>query len=81
MSNLGPIEKRAEMINLVLSLPQKSLDAAKDIRVAIDQCAETINKITSGVDHDPAQLSATMALLQQAKNVACDSVILPHATK
>lgn len=76
-----PVTKRVEMINGRFDLPQETIQAMNDIRQAVDQCARSIQTATSKVETDTGRLIATMDLLQQAKNVACDSIILPHATK
>lgn len=47
----------------------------------IDQCSERILQTLELLDvrYDVGRIIATMDLLQQAKNVACDAVVLPLA--
>lgn len=76
-----PVAKRVAMINGRFDLPPATLEAMATMRAAFDACARAVEQTATGVERDTGRLIATMDLLQQAKNVACDAVILPHARK
>ena len=75
------IEARAEMVNgnFTINDPELS-DAMKEIRTAIGEAAKRVRAASGKVQKcDKGALEDAMKLLQQAKNAACDSLILPHA--
>lgn len=76
---MDPVQRRVEMINGRFDLPAETVKAMEQIRVATEVCARAIQSATADVQVDTGRLIATMDMLQQAKNVACDAVILPHA--
>lgn len=76
-----PVEKRVEMINGMFDLPAETLLTMREIRSASDEFARRIQAAVSKVPHDTGRVIATIDLIQQLKNTACDAVILPHASK
>ena len=76
-----PLEKRVEMINGQFDLPGDSVEGMKEIRIAVSLCARTIHESFKKRKVDIGRAIAAMDSLQQAKNIACDALILPHATK
>jgi hypothetical protein len=75
-----PVDKRVLMINGRFNLPDKTLAVMNNIRIECDSLARNLAIEVKSVEHDTGRLIATIDLLQQLKNVACDAVILPHAT-
>ena len=76
-----PVEKRVAMINGRFDLPDNTLTVMNNIRIECDSLARNLAIEVKSVEHDTGRLVATIDLLQQLKHVACDAVILPHATK
>lgn len=74
------VAARVKMVNGQFDLPAQTLKSMGEIREAV---AETAEKIAASVErnekHDIGRLIAALDHLQQAKNIACDSLILPHA--
>lgn len=75
------IEARAEMINGNFTIEDPNLGGAmKEIRSAIGDAAKRIRLASlTAKKCDKSALKDAMKLLQQAKNAACDSLILPNA--
>jgi hypothetical protein len=79
---MDPLEARVEMINGRFDLPKETLEAMDQIRKATETASREIHRAATLVPkYDKGRLIATMDLLQQAKNTACDALILPHAVK
>ncbi|CAH6420041.1 Hypothetical protein UVM_LOCUS32 [uncultured virus] len=76
-----PTEAKVAMINGRFELPKETLIAMDQIRAAAAEFADKLVKITAGVKKDGGRFAASIQKLQSLKNVACDSVILPHASK
>ncbi len=79
----NPVEKRVAMVNGMFNLPDDTLQAMRDIRTASDAYARALHEVFSreGVEADTGRSIATMDAIQASKNMACDAVILPHASK
>lgn len=73
-----PVSARVALINGNFDLPEESVQAMKNIRKAVSDAAEIIERESKRVKHDVGRLIAAVDTLQQAKDVACVSVILPH---
>ena len=71
-------DARAAMINGNFTLPEQTLKSMKRIREVTAQAADEINKILKSDNHDVGRRIAALDHLQQVKNIACDSLILPH---
>lgn len=67
------------MVNGMFDLPEEAKHAMGQVRAIFAQCAADIAAVCGGVQCDTGRLIATLDLVQQAKNTACDAVILPHA--
>ena len=76
-----PVEKRVAMINGYFDLPTDTVDGMKEIRLAVADCAHRLEAVFKRCKVDTGRAIATIDLLQQTKNVACDALILPHASK
>ena len=77
--NCTPVFARTAMIDGYFNLPEPTIDAMKEIRAAFAECAKKVQHVTLGAGaFDIGRLIACIDLIQQAKNVACDSLILPH---
>jgi hypothetical protein len=76
---MDPIDKRVEMINGHFDLPPETVEAMKEIRVAAELCARTMQGIFKKHKADTGRAIATIDQLQAVKNTACDALILPHA--
>lgn len=77
-----PVEKRADLINAYYDLPGDIPPAMREIRDAISAAAKALAAIEKrlGKEHcDTGRMIHALDLLQQAKNAACDALILPHA--
>ena len=77
-------EQRVEMVDGRFDLPNKTLDAMNQIRGAAAAFARVLQQVHSDLGKDNVnygRLIAAVDLIQNAKNVACDAVILPHAIK
>lgn len=53
----------------------------KEIREALSECAHKLQEIFKRNKIDTGRAIASIDLLQNAKNTACDALILPHAEK
>ena len=79
-------EARVDMINGNFPLPEATVLMMRSIRSTIANCAKLIEEEMNrhGAEHDlkvdGGRVTAGFDLLQQARNVFCDAVILPHAT-
>lgn len=76
---MDPIAARVAMINGWFDLPASTVDGMKEIRVAVEECAKKIKDVFEREGKDTGRGIATIDLLQQAKNTACDALILPYA--
>jgi c-di-GMP-related signal transduction protein len=76
-----PVLARVAMIDGMFSLPDENLQAMKEIRAAVAECAKKIEVATRkrAKKHDTGTVINVMRKLQSIKNLACDSVILPYA--
>lgn len=87
------IDARLALINGNFPLPAETVQAMREIRVAISDAAASIDVSIRGkkrsadeavetpariVKYDVGRLIAALDLLQQAKDVACAALILPH---
>jgi hypothetical protein len=76
------VHARVSMINGRFDLPERTPPALNLVREAVADAAEKVTSAVEGAEtHDTGRLIAALDLLQQAKNVACDALILPHAPK
>lgn len=78
-----PVDKRVSMINGYFELPDQTKQAMTKIREASETYANELQKIFKSLDKDvdTGRAIATIDLVQQTKNVACDALILPHASR
>ena len=77
-----PVEKRIEMINGYFDLPTETVQAMKDVRAASETYARALGEIFKrGHALDTGRAIAAIDHIQLTKNVACDALILPHASK
>lgn len=76
-----PIDKRVEMVNGMFQLPGETLLAMKDVREASELYARTLQAIFKRGKIDIGRAIATIDHIQLTKNLACDALILPHASK
>jgi hypothetical protein len=71
-------ELHRAMVNGMFSLPSENVEAMKKIRVifqkAIDDYLDVVDALE--VRHE-GTVTRTLQTIQQAKNIGCDSVILP----
>jgi hypothetical protein len=77
MSN-NPINVCVSMINGNFNLPDSTVQSMKDIRAAVAECAVKLQDIFNKEKIDVGRAIASIDLLQQVKNTACDALILPH---
>ena len=79
---MNPIEARAKLVNGNFTLPDNTISALKEIREACGELAQKLLDITRQADLkvDTGRMIAAMDLVQQVKDTACVSVILPHAS-
>jgi hypothetical protein len=76
------IEARVDMINGYFPLPGGTVEAMKTVRAAADVFARALLQVSKEVSVvDTGRMIAAIDLIQQTKNVACDSLILPYAVK
>jgi hypothetical protein len=73
------VQARLDMTNGNFNLPDETLAAMKEIRAACSEAQAKVVESVEKVKFDTGRLIHTLDLLQQVKNCACDSVILPHA--
>jgi len=78
-----PVERRVEMINGMFDLPQETRQAMAAVRESAEAFARALRAIytTPGIQVDTGRAIASIDTIQSIKNVACDALILPHATK
>lgn len=77
------LEKRVAMINGRFELDKPTLDAMNEIREISDAYARTLHCIftRAGLKADIGRAIATVDAVQACKNMACDALILPHASR
>jgi hypothetical protein len=75
------IVARLALIDGNFPLPDNTTAAMGAIRAAVAACAKSITDAVLGVSYDPGRLIAALDDLQRVKDVACCSVILPHAPR
>lgn len=75
------VRVRVLMVNGMFDLPEETKHAMGQVRALVAQCAADVAAVCGGVQCDTGRLIATLDLLQQVKNTACDAMILPHAPK
>ncbi len=68
------------MVNGMFDLPAETISAMREIRAVFETSARALEKIyaTPGLRVDKERAKAALDLIQNAKNVSCDAVILPH---
>jgi len=78
-----PIEKRAAMVNGMFDLPGETLAAMGEVCQASEVYAKELQTIfkKNGLKVDTGRAIAAMDGIQATKNIACDALILPHASK
>jgi hypothetical protein len=76
------LEKRVEMVNGYFDLSAETLQAMKDVRAASEAYARALHEIFKrGLPVDTGRAIATIDHVQLCKNMACDALILPNASK
>jgi len=71
------------LINGNFDLPAKNIAAMKQVREIVAECAQKLTEAVTevsrhyGVGYDTGRLIAALDLLQQVKDTACVSLILP----
>ena len=71
-------EQRRAMINGRFDLPEEHVQAMAKIREIFQKAADDYLAVVDALERrDEGRITATLDLLQQGKNVGCDSVILP----
>ncbi len=76
-----PIEARVSMVNGYFNLPDDTKQSMNEVRAAAEVFAKALETIYKKTKHDKGRAIATIDLIQQTKNVACDALILAHAEK
>lgn len=78
-----PLDARCAMVDGNFDLTPETREQMKAIRSAFAECAQRLNEIfqKSGVGYDRGRAIASLDHLQQAKNIACDALILPNYVK
>ena len=76
-----PVAARVALIDGQFDLPAENLQAMRDVRAAVAECAKKIQQAVEkkAKKNDKGRLIHAMDLLQQAKDTACVSCILPYA--
>ena len=77
----GPVEQRVALVDGNFDLPPEALAAMREVRGIVAEAAARIATSVSKCKHDKGRLIHTMDLLQNVKDTACVSLILPHASK
>lgn len=78
-SRFAPIAARVDMINGNFELPTVSVTLMREIRECVAAAAKQIEEIfETAPEYDMGRAIHTIDLLQQAKNTACDALILPY---
>ena len=75
---MSAIDARAALINGNFTLPTSTPAAMKSVREILSKAALELKKVLMDEEHNVGCVIVAMDLLQQAKNKACDSLILPH---
>jgi hypothetical protein len=75
---IDPIAARVALVNGNFDLPTETKRAMKRITEIVAEAAAEIEREAKKVKYDTGRLIATMDILQQSKDTACVSVILPH---
>jgi len=75
------INARVAIINGTFELPPSTPKAMATVREILAKAAEDLKAVIISEKHDIGRVIATMDLLQQAKDTACASLILPHYQK
>lgn len=78
---MDAIEKRVAMINGNFPLPDEVISDMREIRAAVSECAEKLQTIFKRRKIDTGRAIASIDLLQNTKNTACDALILPYGEK
>ncbi len=76
-----PIEARVAMVNGWFELPEQTKQDMTDVRAAAEQFAKSLEQVYKRAKHDKGRAIASIDAVQQAKNIACDALILAHASK
>ncbi len=75
------IKARCEMFVTRYEATAKEATAKDMIREAAEEFAITVTRMLSQVDCDTGRAIAALDLIQQAKNVAIDAIVLKQAIK
>ena len=74
-----PLAARVDMLDGNFTLPEGTTDQMRRVRMIMLQAAAELEQVFYDASvYDKGRAIATMDLLQQAKNTACDALILPH---
>jgi hypothetical protein len=75
------ISARARLVNGNFNLPDETIAAMREVRAACSDLATRLEAIAArgDVKVDVGRMIATMDLIQQVKDTACVSLILPHS--
>lgn len=76
--NMQAIDARVAMVNGNFNLPDSTPKALASIREILAKAATDLKKAIQEEEYNVGCIIAAMDLLQQAKNKACDGLILPH---
>lgn len=68
------------MINGYFDLPAETVGAMKEIRELAQAYADGVARVVKTQKHDVGRVIAAIDLIQSSKDVACASLILPHAS-
>jgi hypothetical protein len=81
--SIEAIDAKLDMINGRFDLPEETVEAMKLIRESLSEVANKVrdNLDQKGIKYDVGTMIRFVALIQDAKNLACDAIILPHAPK
>ncbi len=75
------LEARVLMINGWFELPDETKKDMSDVRAAAETFAKSLDVIFKRAKHDKGRAIASIDAIQHAKNIACDALILVHASK
>ncbi len=78
---VDPIEARVAMTNGWFELSDETKKDMSTIREASEQYAKTLEAVFKRAKHDKGRAIASIDAIQLAKNIACDALILPFASK
>jgi hypothetical protein len=77
-----PVAQRVALIKGNFDLPPATLDAMREVRAAVQECALRVQAaVEAQPKYDKGRLIASIDQLQHTKNTLCDALILPHASK